>query len=62
MISYYPNMGHLNEVFDRKVYYKEGDPEAEEHAQAVYELCADVYRTGFCDRVNELRNKGEQNE
>ncbi len=47
MISYYPNMGHLNEMFDREVFYKEGDPEAEAHAQAVYEVCVKMYNAGY---------------
>lgn len=47
MISYYPNMGHLNEMFDREVFYKEGDPEAEANAQAVYEVCVKMYSAGY---------------
>ena len=47
MISYYPNMGHLNEMFDREIHYKEGDPEAEANAQAVYEVCVKMYNAGY---------------
>lgn len=47
MISYYPNMGHLNEMFDREVFYKEGDPEAEAQAQAIYEVCVKIYNAGY---------------
>lgn len=55
MISYYPNMKHLNEMFDEQVYYKQGDAEAEEHAQAIYELCVSVYKAGFRDGVEKIR-------
>lgn len=54
MISYYPNSKHLNEIFDREVFYKEGDPEAETHAQAVYEVCAKMYQAGFRDGVEKM--------
>ena len=47
MISYYPNMGHLNEMFDREVQYKEGDPDAEKNAQAVSEVCVKMYSAGY---------------
>lgn len=57
MISYYPNMGRLNEVFDREVHYKECDPETESNVQVLYELCAKIYTTGFCDGVDRLMNK-----
>ena len=57
MISYYPSMGRLNEVFDREVQYKEGDLETESNVQALYELCAEIYTTGFCDGVDRLRDE-----
>lgn len=47
MISYYPNMGNLNEMFDREVFYKEGDPIAEAQAQAIYEVCVKIYNAGY---------------
>lgn len=56
MISYYPNMGRLNEMFDREVQYKEGDPETESNVQALYELCAEIYTAGFCDGADRLRD------
>ena len=47
MISYYPNMGRLNEMFDREVHYEEGDPDAEKSAQVLYELCTKIYSAGY---------------
>lgn len=47
MISYYPNMGNLNEMFDNEVRYEEGDPDAEKNAQAVYEVCVKMYSAGY---------------
>lgn len=47
MISYYPNMSNLNEMFDREIHYKEGDPEAEAQAQAIYEVCVKIYNAGY---------------
>lgn len=55
MISYYPNMRHMNELFDREVYYKEGDPDAEYKAQAIYEVCAKMYKAGFRDGIEKIR-------
>ena len=55
MISYYPNMSNLNEMFDREIHYKEGDPEAEANAQAVYEVCVKMYNAGFRDGIEKIR-------
>lgn len=49
MISYYPNMKSFNEAFDKLVWYKEGDEDAEYKAQAVYEVCYKLYKLGLED-------------
>ena len=46
MISYYPNMKDFNELFDKLVWYKEGDPDAEYKVQAMYEVCYKIYLAG----------------
>ena len=57
MISYYPNVNHLNEAFDKafKAFvYEQGNPEQERAAQQIYELCAKIYKVGFRDGVDKM--------
>ena len=54
MISYYPNMKNFNDAFDKLVWYKKDDDEAEYKTQLIYELCKKMYLLGVEDgRQNE---------
>ena len=58
MISYYPNMKDFNELFDKLVWYKEGDLETEYKIQAMYEVCYKIYLAGVeHGRQNERRSE-----